>query len=370
MPRSLSVADVQVVRPRFSHEGGAKRDAQLMRAAQPVGSDHQRSRRSPPPPPRPAATTAAATTTTVTTAATTTTTSAGLAFLRDAHAERTAFEVRTVELGNRFLSVGIAAHRDERKAARTARLAVNHQLGFSDFTGLAERAQEHVFGGVKGKGYPRTIGCSLLTTLYCRALLRGRCYRGRFRRLRCRCKSTASHGRCWKRLSATLVPVTREQPRRLPNTLCGSPCSADHRTAQPSGQRYSAICRQNEPYALANCWFCLRIRVRSRKLAVFMRRSPCERGCVPGGRSAPTSQCSAAREHVAAQAFRAVTKSARTELSENAASARSPRRLGLKHARGLHVGDADQVIRRQAAPARDRDQRLVLAWPTRPASSR
>src|SRR6185369_11917714 len=94
-----------------------------------------------------AAATAAAAAAVATTAATTT--GAGLALLGNADAERTTFEVRTVELGDRFLSVCVAAHGDEREAARTARLAVNHQLGLGHFAGLAERAQEHVLGGVE-----------------------------------------------------------------------------------------------------------------------------------------------------------------------------------------------------------------------------
>src|SRR6188768_3723072 len=160
-------------------------------------------------------------------AATTAATGAGLTFLCNADAERTTFEVRTVELGNGFLSVCIAAHRDECEAARTARLAVNHQLGFGDFTSLAERAQEHVFGGVKGKvaHVQSVVHYLLLSTVVppCGGVATGADVIGSGVGVNPP-RHTVVAG---KRLSATLVPDERAA-RRLPNTLCGRACSADH----------------------------------------------------------------------------------------------------------------------------------------------
>jgi hypothetical protein len=223
---------------RLSHEEGAKRDAQKTRVARGCGI------RSPAVATIAAATTAAATataaaattattaTTAITTATTTAATSAGLALFRNADAKRTTFEVRSVELRDGFLGIGVAAHRDECKAARTARLTVNHELGFGDFTGLAERAQKHVFGGVEGKvtHVQSVVHYLLLSTvgLPCGSVTAGAD------------SVDSGFGACAPGHTVAAGETTirdlidERAARRLPNMLCDGPCSADPVTAQPN----------------------------------------------------------------------------------------------------------------------------------------
>jgi hypothetical protein len=103
------------------------------------------------------ATATAAATTTVTTAiaaaaeatAATTTTATRTALLRDIDAERTAFEVLTVEVRQRLLSAFLRRHLDEAEAARAAGHPVKHQSNLADLATGGEALRNQIFSRVK-----------------------------------------------------------------------------------------------------------------------------------------------------------------------------------------------------------------------------
>src|SRR5688500_15984574 len=66
-------------------------------------------------------------------------------------AKRTTVEQCTVGLGNRLLSLGIGAHGDEREAARTAGLAIHHDVHVGDRADRREALADGLGRRVEGK---------------------------------------------------------------------------------------------------------------------------------------------------------------------------------------------------------------------------
>jgi hypothetical protein len=76
---------------------------------------------------------------------------ARLALLGFVHAQRTAVEIRPVQLRDGSARGVFARHHDERETARTAGLTIEHELGLENLSALGEGARHGVFGRVKRK---------------------------------------------------------------------------------------------------------------------------------------------------------------------------------------------------------------------------
>src|SRR5437763_3873206 len=87
----------------------------------------------------------------VSAAAATAATAVTRALLGDVHAHRATFVHGAVELRDRVVGLGLALHRDERKAAGAARLAIHHHVEVGDLAAAGELAAEPVRGDVVGK---------------------------------------------------------------------------------------------------------------------------------------------------------------------------------------------------------------------------
>ena len=122
-----------------------------------------------------AATTAASATATTATEATTTTAEATtaaaatrLARLGLVHAERAPIDERAVHALDRRRRLLISAHRDEREAARAARLAVHDDVNVGDLAAGREGLANAVARGVEGKvADVKTIAHVSLSLLFC-----------------------------------------------------------------------------------------------------------------------------------------------------------------------------------------------------------
>ena len=105
--------------------------------------------------PRPTTAVAAATITAAAAAITTTAAAATwrtrFARTRFVHGQGPAFDGFAVKFGDRFLRVGLIAHRDKGEAARFAGKFVLHESDFADRADLSEKILEVGFGGIEGK---------------------------------------------------------------------------------------------------------------------------------------------------------------------------------------------------------------------------
>ncbi|MDB4955944.1 MAG: hypothetical protein JWO36_3513 [Myxococcales bacterium] len=99
----------------------------------------------------PATTTTAVTTTTAAATTTTTAAAAAASLFSDVDAQRAAFEILTIEVGDRFLSTFGCRHLDEAETAGLTADAIEHEVDRGDLATRSEALLDQVLGGVERK---------------------------------------------------------------------------------------------------------------------------------------------------------------------------------------------------------------------------